>query len=218
MFTGLVEEVGTIRMMRRRGDGAILTIEARRVLEDVQKGDSIAIAGVCQTVVHFQPGWFQVEAVKETLERTRFAEWSRGQKVNLERAMRPIDRLGGHLVQGHVDGMAEVAGIKRLESSHRLTLRPLNGDMTYIVEKGSICLDGISLTVASLTDSTFDVEIIPHTWEATTLHLLKGGDKIHLEWDVIAKYVYKMLHAFKSGTDKKESGGLTAEKLMEYGF
>ncbi len=215
MFTGLIEEIGTVRMVRPRGDGAVLTVEANKVLEGVQLGDSIAIAGVCQTVVRYEPGWFQVEAVKETMERTRFGAWRRGERVNLERALRASDRMGGHLVQGHVDGLAEVADIKQLQSSYRLTLRPRDGDLTYVVEKGSICLDGISLTVASVADAAFDVEIIPHTWQATTLHLLKPGDAIHLEWDVIAKYVHKMLGGYVGRTPTE---GLTEGKLREMGF
>lgn len=212
MFTGLVEEVGTIDSIRPRGDGATLRIHASVVTDEVKLGDSIAISGACQTVIEFGKDYFVVEAIRETMNRTKFASWKQGDPVNLERAMRPMDRLGGHLVQGHVDGLSEVLSIQPLKGSWRLKLKHSEAGKPFIVEKGSIALDGVSLTVASVDSISFDVEIIPHTWQQTTLHLLKPGNKIHVEWDLIGKYVAHMLKGYTGDS------GITAEKLFSAGF
>jgi len=213
MFTGLIEEVGTLRSVRPRGDGATLTIEAKQVLDGLQLGDSVAISGPCQTVIAFDSSTFTVEAIRETMQRTRFGEWKPGEKVNLERAMRPSDRLGGHLVQGHVDGVVDVVKIQELAGSWRLRLALPGEGKPYVVEKGSIAIEGISLTVAATGDDWFEVEIIPHTWSHTTLVTLKAGAKVHVEWDLIAKYVHHMLSAYTG-----KSGGVTLEKLLASGF
>lgn len=213
MFTGLIEEVGTVRNVRPRGDGATITVEARQVLEGLELGDSVAISGPCQTVISFDTSSFTVEAIRETMQRTRFGEWKPGQKVNLERAMRPSDRLGGHLVQGHVDGVVEVLKIQELAGSWRLRLALPEEGRPFVVEKGSIAIDGISLTVAATGGDWFEVEIIPHTWSHTTLADLKVGGNVHVEWDLIAKYVHHMLSAYTGS-----KGGLTLEKLLSSGF
>ncbi len=216
MFTGLIEEVGKIRSFERRGTNAVINIEASEVLDDVKIGDSISISGACQTVVSFGSDSFVVEAVSETLSRTKFGNWKRGDFVNLERAVRPMDRLGGHIVQGHVDTIVNIQAINQLEGSWRLSLELPEKQRQYVVEKGSITLDGISLTVAAVSGYTFEVEVIPHSWEHTTLKHLKTGDAVHVEWDVIAKYVENFLTA--SGQVPGKSSGITMDKLNELGF
>ncbi|MCB2210668.1 riboflavin synthase [bacterium] len=212
MFTGLIEEVGVIRGNRPRGEGATITVEAHDILDSsVKIGDSIALNGACQTVVTLEKNLFTVEVVRETLHRTRLGEFKPGDPVNLERAMRPTDRLGGHLVQGHVDGMIKLLNVKPLAGSTRLRLELPEPDAPFIVEKGSVALHGVSLTVAKRLDDAFEVEIIPHTWQQTTLHLLKPGEKVHVEWDLIAKYVRNML-------GPHTGGGLTMDKLRQAGF
>lgn len=213
MFTGLVEEVGTIKSVSPRGKGATVVVTANKVLEELKLGDSIAVSGACQTVIAFDNGGFTVEAVQETMRRTRFGSWRSGDPVNLERAMRPMDRLGGHLVSGHVDGLSEVLDIRQLDGSWRLRLALSAEGSPFVVEKGSVCLDGISLTIASRGENWFEVEIIPHTWSETTLCNLRKGDRIHVEWDQIAKYVQHMLKGYTS-----QQGGLTMEKLFQSGF
>ncbi len=212
MFTGLVEEVGRVQSVKPRGDGVTLAVQARTVLESTKLGDSIAIAGVCQTVVAMNDNSFTVEAISETVQRTRLGELRTGDEVNLERAMRLSDRLGGHLVQGHVDGLLEVLGVTPLKGSWRLRLRLPPEGTAYVIEKGSIALDGVSLTIAAKGADWLETEIIPHTWEATTLHLLKTGKKVHVEWDLIAKHVHNML------AQASPEKGVTLEKLIASGF
>lgn len=213
MFTGLIEEVGTVRSVRPRGDGATIEVEASVVLDETTKiGDSISLNGACQTVVTMQGGRFTVEAIRETLQRTGLGEMKPGDPVNLERAMRPTDRLGGHLVQGHVDSRVSVLRVQQLAGSRRLRLELPDDGAPYVVEKGSVALHGVSLTVAARGDGWFEVEIIPHTWEHTTLHRLSVGDRLHVEWDLIAKYVRNMLGPHTGG------GGLTWETLTKAGF
>lgn len=212
MFTGLVEEVGTVRQVQRTGDGAEVTVNAKVVTDDLQVGDSVNILGACQTVVRFERESLTVQAVRETLQKTRLGDLKPGDRVNLERAMRPSDRLGGHIVQGHVDGMVDLRSVSRNKLSWRLTLSLPESGRPFVVEKGSVALDGVSLTVASLTDTSFDVEIIPHTWENTSLNELKSGQNVHVEWDLIAKYVARQVGAMQPGS------GLTVEKLIQAGF
>ncbi|MBZ0263758.1 riboflavin synthase [bacterium] len=212
MFTGLIEEVGKIKSIRPRGDGATLTISANTILDDVKLGDSISISGVCQTVIGFDDSTFTVEAIRETMQRTRFGSWQHGDAVNLERAMMAGDRFGGHIVQGHVDGLIKVERIQQLAGSWRVAMQQASHGKQYIVEKGSVCLEGISLTVAKASEESFEVEIIPHTWEHTTLKLLRPGMKIHVEWDMMAKYVERMIQGYTS------SSGVTLDKLRNAGF
>ncbi|GBE31035.1 MAG TPA: riboflavin synthase [Bacteroidetes bacterium] len=212
MFTGLIEEIGIVRGNAPRGDGATLIVEANQILDEtVRIGDSIAINGACQTVVSMNRSSFTVEVVRETLNRTRLGDYKAGDPVNLERAMRPTDRLGGHLVQGHVDGMITLQKIQALAGSTRLRLELPESDAAFVVEKGSVALNGVSLTVAARLPDAFEVEIIPHTWKETTLCQLKTGEKVHVEWDLIAKYVRNMI-------DPHIGGGLTMDKLRQAGF
>ncbi len=199
MFTGIVEELGTIEALTPTPDGVRVRIAARTVLEDVRLGDSIAVSGCCLTVVEMAPprtdgeatdeaGWWVADVSGETLARTTLASLHTGDPVNLERAVRMADRLGGHLVQGHVDGVGEV--VTPVPDLRVRIPRPL---LRYIVEKGSVTVDGVSLTVVEPLDDGFTVAIIPHTSAVTTLGTKAPGDPVNIEVDVMAKYVERLL-------------------------
>jgi len=214
MFTGIIEDVGTIRSIRFAGNISILTIETNMDLTDTRIGDSISVDGVCLTVVETASGSFNVEASPETLTRCTLDNASRGRRVNLERALRVGDRLGGHFVAGHVDGMGEVISAQRNPDSLIIGITAPTGVRRYIVDKGSVSVDGISLTINSLSDEAFTVNIIRHTAQETTLDGKEPGDRVNLEADVIGKYVERFL------LQKREmpSGGITLEKLAEEGY
>ena len=200
MFTGIVEELGRVRAVRPHEGGARLEIDARAVLGDAIIGASIAVNGCCLTVVELGDGWWAADAVTETLLRTSLGALAAGDPVNLERPVRLEDRLGGHIVQGHVDGVGELVERAPLpDGSTRMRFRIADSLLRYIVEKGSITVDGISLTVAALHDDGFDVAVIPHTLAVTTLGSLQPGDPINLEVDVLAKYVERLLNE-RAGT------------------
>ena len=184
MFTGIVEELGTL--VSRSGQR--IRIGADRVLEDASLGDSIAVNGCCLTVVDQGDGWWEADLSPETLDRTGLGDLATADTVNLERPLRLADRLGGHLVQGHVDAVAEV-----LEEVPDLRVAIPEGLRRYLVEKGSVTVDGVSLTVASLDDASFTVAVIPHTAEVTNLGRRRAGERVNLEVDVVAKYVESML-------------------------
>ena len=214
MFTGIIEDVGTIRGVRFAGNISILTIETNMDLTDTRIGDSISVDGVCLTVVEMAVGSFSVEASPETLTRCSLDTVSRGRRVNLERALRVGDRLGGHFVAGHVDGVGEVASIERSPDSLIIGVTTPTEVLRYIVDKGSISVDGISLTVNSLTDGGFTVNVIRHTAQETTLDGKKPGDRVNLEADLIGKYVERFLLK----KEEAPSGGVTLEKLAEEGY
>ena len=194
MFTGIIEELGRVRAVHRREGGARLEIEAATVLEDARVGDSIAVNGCCLTVVERGDGWWAADAVVETLDRTALGALERDEPVNLERPVRLSDHLGGHLVQGHVDAVGRVAGRAPLgDGSTRFTFAAPADVLRYFVEKGSVAVDGISLTVASLGDESFDVAVIPHTLAVTTLGHKARDAAVNLEADLIAKYVERLL-------------------------
>jgi riboflavin synthase len=196
VFTGIIEEVGKIRAIHHREGGARLEIAAETVLTDARVGDSIAVNGCCVTVVDRGDGWWAADAVIETLQRTVLGTLEPDDPVNLERPLRLSDHLGGHLVQGHVDAVGEIAARKPLaDGSTRFTFSAPPGVLRYVVEKGSIAVDGISLTVAALDDETFDVAVIPHTLGVTTLGHKDRGAAVNLEADLIAKYVERVLGA-----------------------
>lgn len=184
MFTGIVEELGTL--VSRSGQR--VRIAAGEVLEDASLGDSIAVNGCCLTVVDQGDGWWEADLSQETLDRTGLGDLAPADPVNLERPLRLSDRLGGHLVQGHVDGVAEV-----LEGVPDLRVAIPEGLRRYLVQKGSVTVDGVSLTVAALDDTSFTVAVIPHTSEVTNLGRRRPGDRVNLEVDVVAKYVESML-------------------------
>ena len=224
MFTGLVEEVGTVlRLVRRGGEGATLTIRAERVLEGTRLGDSIDVNGACLTVVELGARQFAVECMPETVERTTVGGLRPGDEVNLERALALGDRLGGHLVLGHVDGVGIVRAATRrgIALEVRVSLPPeLQG---YVAAKGSIAVDGISLTVTDVTDEDFGLGLIPHTLAQTTLRSVSAGRRVNLEADVLARYVRGALLAgvgggARWGTGGVAAGGLTEEGLRTHGF
>ncbi|MCS6999513.1 MAG: riboflavin synthase [Bacteroidota bacterium] len=193
MFTGLVEEIGHVREIRQSNGGRELTIEARTVMEDLKLGDSIAVQGVCLTVVARGEDWFRVIAVEETLQKTTLGDCVIGTPVNLERALLPTTRMGGHIVQGHVDTVGTIVDLHELESSWQLWIECPLQMMRYVVPVGSIAIDGISLTVARVEEKRFMIAIIPHTWTHTTIQYRRPGDRVNLEFDILAKYVERLL-------------------------
>jgi riboflavin synthase len=200
MFTGLVEELGTVRAVIPNATGARLEIEATTVLDDAVLGASIAVNGCCLTAVEFGEGWWAADAVEETLRRTCLGALVAGMRVNLERPVRLTDRLGGHIVQGHVDGVGEVAEKTPLaDGSTRLAVAADDTILRYVVEKGSIAVDGVSLTVAGVDDKTLEIALIPHTATVTTLGIKGPGDPVNLEVDLLAKYVERLLGQTREG-------------------
>jgi riboflavin synthase len=193
MFTGLIEEVGSVTSVQERGGGLDITVSARVVMDDLSVGDSIAIQGVCQTVVARGQDWFRVIAVEETLSKTTFKMLATGSPVNLERALLPTRRLGGHFVQGHVETIGRIASFEQRDSSWELWVECPEEYLRYVIPLGSIALDGISLTIARVHESQFMVAIIPHTFENTTLRYRRSGDWVNLEFDILAKFVERLL-------------------------
>ena len=209
MFTGLIEEMGRIRSVGRRGRMTDLVIEASAALDGIRPGDSIAVSGACLTVVAFDSTSFTVQAVEETLRRTKLGAAKAGMMVNLERSLKLDDRLGGHLVQGHVDGVGRIVSRRGDADNVVFGIAPDPSLERYIAEKGSITVDGVSLTVTYAKRGEFGVSIIPHTLKETTLEDARTGDTVNLETDVIARYVEKLL-----GGEK----GMTLEQLAGLGF
>jgi len=215
MFTGIIEEVGKVKSVQISSSPAAIEIEAARVLESLEPGDSVAVNGTCLTVRTKKKRSFQAELSQETLVRTNLGQLPPGNRVNLERALLPTTRLGGHFVQGHIDGVAKVLTIESENgfAFYRFSLpSPIK---PYVVEKGSIAVDGISLTVSRLEGDSFQVAIIPHTLENTNLGERRIGDLVNLECDVLAKYVESLLsHA----ANLEKRSGLTVEYLKERGY
>lgn len=201
--------------IERGSQSALLHIECKKVLEGTQVGDSIAVNGVCLTVTAINGGGYTADVMSETLKRSTLASMKRGSRVNLERAMAADGRFGGHIVAGHVDGIGEIIKIARDETAVWYRISAASEVMRYIVEKGSIAIDGISLTVAQVSDTDFTVSVIPHTQANTVLREKRAGDYVNLETDIIGKYVEKLLHP--SAETRKESK-LTMEFLREHGF
>jgi riboflavin synthase len=191
MFTGLVEATGVLGAKTPRGPGMRLAIEAD--LENLVLGESVCVNGACLTVVEARPSGFDVDATKETLDRTTLGSLSEGNRVNLERALRAGDRLGGHLVQGHVDGVAEVLDIERAGEAVSVRLGTEPSLLRYVATKGSVALDGVSLTVNAVDSGSFSIMLIPHTLAVTTLHDVSRGRKLNLEVDLVARYVGRLL-------------------------
>ncbi len=214
MFTGIIEELGSIRRITSSPKGARVEVTAGTILSDARLGDSIAVNGVCLTVVDQGPDWFAADVSDETLRRTSLRQMRIGTKVNLERPLTPSSRLGGHIVQGHVDGVGEFVEARPSGQGWVVRVKFPKDLGRYIVEKGSIAVDGISLTVASLGDDYFEIAIIPHTWKMTNLGSLDRGAALNLEVDVIAKYVERMMQAHTSESGRK----LTIEGLTEMGY
>jgi len=215
IFTGLIIEVGRVRRIQRRADGAYLVIEAREVLEGTRIGDSISVNGVDLTVIEMSADSFSADASLETLKRSTLGELQTGSRVNLERALAVGERLGGHMVQGHVDGTGGLISVTPEGNAYRMRFHFPPGLGRYIAMKGSITVDGISLTVAGLGEDWFEVAVIPHTWRETRLSELKSGDRVNLEVDVLAKYVERLM--LKQETASPRSS-LTIEQLIEQGY
>lgn len=211
MFTGIIEETGVLKEQ----NGGNLVIQADKVLEDVHLGDSIAVNGVCLTVTEFQKNWFRADVMAETLRRSSLGTLKKGSRVNLERAMAANGRFGGHIVSGHIDGTGTVENTQREGNAIWVTISCGAALLRYIAEKGSIAIDGISLTVAEVRENGFRVSIIPHTGEETTLLARRTGDMVNLETDIIAKYVERLM--FPKEAEEKKSG-IDLEFLRENGF
>lgn len=219
MFTGIIEEVGTINSIRMGNDSAVLSIAAHNIMNDVNLGDSIAVNGVCLTVTSFNSNGFEADVMHETLNRSSLAKLRKGSKVNLERAMAANGRFGGHIVSGHVDGTGIINEISQDDNAIWYRISTTSMVLKYIVEKGSIAIDGISLTVAKITDNDFSVSIIPHTAKVTILGSKKVGDTVNLENDIIGKYVDKLIkYNNDNSNDSKEASGITIEFLNKFGF
>lgn len=210
MFTGIIEEIGTIRGIRRGNRSVVLEVGAAKVLEDTKVGDSIATNGVCLTVTTMGNGGFTADVMPETMERSNLGGLKPGDRVNLERALCLNSRLGGHLVAGHIDGTGRIADRVKDENAVWLTVRAAPEILRYVVDKGSVAIDGVSLTVAYVDEAVFKVSVIPHTQEETTLTGKRVGEVVNLENDMIVKYVEKLM--------KQPQKGLSLDFLQANGF
>lgn len=215
MFTGIVEELGVIKAVRRGADSAQLLIEAARVIEDSRVGDSVMVNGVCLTAVHFGARSFTADVMAETLNKSNLGKLKTGDRVNLERALRLGDRLGGHIVSGHIDGVGTIARREKHDIATLISIRAPEAVMRYIIKKGSVAIDGISLTVVDFAADVFQVSLIPHTAHETTLGFKKTGDSVNLEGDIIGKYIERMI-GFTGSRDS--DAGLSMDFLAEHGF
>lgn len=200
MFTGLIEEIGTVKSVKNIGGGKHFTIAALKIMDDLKIDDSVSVNGVCQTVVSRTDNSFEVTAVEETLRKSTLWQFSIGDSVNLERAAAVGDRLGGHIVQGHVDCVAYVKSIEKEQTGILVWVEYPMEYNKYVVTPGSIAIEGVSLTIAREKGDSFMVSIIPHTWNVTTLRDLKPGSKVNIEFDILGKYIEKMLKRDKSYT------------------
>lgn len=210
MFTGIIEEIGKISNIKRGARSAILSIQASKVLEDAHLGDSIAVNGVCLTVTALNGDVFTADVMNETLSRSSLGSLRAGSPVNLERAMAAGGRFGGHIVSGHIDGTGRIASVTRDDNAVWFRIMADKKLLRYIVEKGSIAIDGISLTVAKTDSESFSVSIIPHTIGQTILGTRKVGDTVNLENDIIGKYVEKLM--------QNDESGVTLDLLAKNGF
>jgi riboflavin synthase len=213
MFTGIIEELGVVEAIEARADGARLRIRCRAVLQDSPVGASIAVNGVCLTATEIFPNGFAADAAAETLRRSTLGQLKKGDPVNLERPLAAGGRLGGHIVQGHVDGVGEVVSIEQLGGGDWwLKVRVPPALARYAAEKGSIAIEGISLTVAALDGDVVSVSVIPHTYANTVLESRRAGGRVNIECDILAKYVERLLG------DRAGASRLTEDKLREWGY
>ena len=217
IFTGIIEELGVVKIIAINGASGCITIKAKKVLEGTQLGDSIAVNGTCLTVTSINSDGFSADVMAETVKRTSLSQVGKGDLVNLERAMILNGRFGGHIVSGHIDGTGTITKYTKEENAIWVTIKAPDEILDLIVEKGSICIDGISLTVATVSDQDFQVSIIPHTAKETTLIHKKVGSLVNLENDIVGKYIKKLMENNQEEQAKKASG-LTMEMLEEYGL
>lgn len=217
LFTGIVEEVGEIRGIKKREKSSILSIKANKVIEDIKLGDSICTNGVCLTVTNIYGNVFDADVMAETLRRSNLGGLKVGSKVNLERALSAKGRFGGHIVSGHIDGVGRIISLEKEDNAVWVTIEVKENILQYVVEKGSIAIDGISLTVAYVDDKVFKVSIIPHTGKETILLSKTNEDTVNLECDVIGKYVEKLL-TFKDSKKVENKNSISEEFLKENGF
>jgi len=213
MFTGIIEEIGIIQKIDVIENGKRLKISASKIMDDVKVDDSVAVNGVCLTVIKLEQNSFWAEAVGETLKKTTINKLYQNTNVNLERAVRLSDRLGGHLVQGHVNGIGVIKKINRLGENYYVEVRVPSDLEKYLIKEGSIAVDGISLTIANLTGSLVGLSIIPHTWKNTNLRFRQISDEVNIEVDIIAKYVEKLLNA-----KDKDANNLSDDVLKNMGY
>lgn len=212
MFTGIIEEIGTIEGMKKGASSAVLRIQASKIMDDIHLGDSIAVNGVCLTVTRISSTGFESDVMHETMNRSSLGNFRIGSSVNLERAMPVNGRFGGHIVSGHIDGTGTILNIQRDDNAVWYKIKTPISVLRYIIEKGSIAIDGISLTVAKVSKDSFHVSIIPHTAQFTTLDKRRVGDLVNLENDCVGKYVEHL-----TGSETKNNN-ITAEFLAKYGF
>jgi riboflavin synthase len=220
MFTGLIQEMGEVAALERSGSQTRITVRASEIAKELKTGDSVAVSGVCLTALDIGDGKFSADLAQETLERTSLGKLKAGALVNLELPARAQDRMGGHVVQGHVDGTARIVSLEKIKyrDDWRLVIEIPQELEKYVAAQGSIAVEGISLTVAAITSfpsqkgAQVEIAIIPHTWEATNLKALKADDPVNIEVDVLAKYAEKMAHGKMAG------GGLTVADLVRRGF
>ncbi|MDA9557923.1 riboflavin synthase [Vibrio sp.] len=216
MFTGIIEAVGTLMAITPKGEDISITVDVGKLdMNDVKLGDSIATNGVCLTVTHFTPSSYTADLSVETLKKTGFVDYSVGDKVNLEKAMLPTTRFGGHIVSGHVDGVGEIIERNPVGRSIEFWVKLPTDLLKYVAEKGSITIDGISLTVNDLRKDAFKLTIVPHTTEETTIDLFHVGRKVNLEVDVLARYMERLLQSSK---DEEPKPRLSMEFLQQNGF
>lgn len=215
MFTGIIEEVGLIKSINKTNNLMELTIQCEKVLEGTKYGDSIATNGVCLTVTELSSNYFKAQLMKESLLKTNFSSYSLNDKVNLERALQANSRLDGHIVQGHVDGVGLIKQIINENNNLEIIIQTSEDILKYIIEKGSVCLDGISLTVSEVTREWFKVSIIPTTLKETALINKKKGDYLNIETDILGRYIYKM---FNKNEENSKKSNITRNFLLENGF
>lgn len=212
MFSGIIEETGQIKSLSRRDSSLEIIVRASKILEDLKVGDSVNIDGACQTAVRIDKNEFAVEAIEETLKKTTFGNLKIGQLVNLERAVKASDRLGGHILTGHIDCRGKIDSIKDKSGSYIFEISLPQSNLKYLIEKGSIAVDGISLTIVEVKPKSFTVSVIPHTIKNTNFVFKKIGDEVNIELDIIGKYIEKMLNS------KSPQSKITEEWLRKLGW
>lgn len=218
MFTGIVEETGKLNSLVKHSTSCVINISCQTVLEETRIGDSIAVNGICLTVTDLSSGYFTADVMNETLSRSSLGRLRPGDKVNLERAMPADGRFGGHIVSGHIDGTGTISQIRDDDNAVWYTVQAPSSILHYIVEKGSITVDGISLTVAKVDETSFQVSVIPHTREVTALSQKTVGSEVNLENDMIGKYVEKLILPYQKDEKESSSGDITMEFLSKCGF